>query len=212
MGSHSQTRLKRPSSSYHKPVPIKRNSAPFSRPYSFLTGSKFLVREWTNYGLELFISWRISTKLAETLRGSHDRATRSASAFVSSRKESPGSSPAPTAWPDFLYCLCLLVFVFKVLNVRLTLFRPNLPISDPSRRQELPVFLLPLFWTLFTCPTLPSALGGLWRSIGRRSGCFLDRSLSSLQKSRLELQVPGCLGWKISPSFGSLSLVTLYPK
>ena len=56
MGSHSQTRLKRPSSSYHKPVPIKRNSAPFSRPYSFLTGSKFLVREWTNYGLELFIS------------------------------------------------------------------------------------------------------------------------------------------------------------
>ena len=56
--AQSQTRLKRlsSSSSYHKPVPIKRNSAPFSRPFSFLTASKFLVREWTNYCLELFIS------------------------------------------------------------------------------------------------------------------------------------------------------------
>lgn len=193
-----------------------RGTAPFSRHYSFLTASKFLVLEWTNYFLELFISWRISPKLAETLRGSRDRATRSASAFVSSRKQQEQLrvlQVPPLPPPSQIFCTVSLSWHLfsKLLILRSPFSHQIYPSPTPAEGKSCQCFCC-LSSGRSSLPSARfSATGALeaqwqvlWLLVGPLS--FLTA------ENRLELQVPGCLLWKTSPSFGSLSLVTLHPK
>lgn len=150
-----------------KPVPVKRNSAPFSRHYSFLTASTFLVLERTNYFLELFISWRISANCRNTGRQpwhSHPQLSLCIGHFEETARTVKSPKKFPTPHPGQIFCtvfISLLLWV-KAVNITLTLFTPNLPISNPSRRRRGCQCFCCLFRTS-PCPVLPSATRGALR-------------------------------------------------